>query len=53
MSGLTRDGAAEHVSRDHILRGKLGQEKAHFPYSADDHEKDWQPYPVDPSSAKE
>ena len=46
MSRLTRDGAAEPVSRDQILRHERGQEKKHFPCSAD-HEQDWQPYPVD------
>ena len=32
-----------------ILRRERGQENIHFPCSAD-HEQDWQPYPVDPSS---
>ena len=36
MSRLTRDGTAEPVSRDQILRC--------------DHEQDWQPFPVDPYS---
>ena len=31
MSRLTRDGTAETVSRDQILRRKRGQRKAHFP----------------------
>ena len=44
---MTRDGTAEHVSRDQILRRERGQGKMHFPCSAD-HEQDWQPYPVDP-----
>ena len=48
MSRLTRDGTAEPVSRDqiirHVDRGIL------FSCSAD-HEQDWQPYPVDPYSA--
>ena len=48
MSRLTRDGTAEPVSRDQILRRERGQGKTHFPCSAD-HEQDWQPYPVDPS----
>ena len=39
---LTRDGKAEPVSRDRILRHVGGQENIHFPRSAD-HEKDWQP----------
>ena len=50
MSRLTRDGAAEPVSRDQILRHARGQGNVHFPCSAG-HEQDWQPYPVDPYSA--
>ena len=50
MSRLTRDGTAEPVSRDQILRHARGQENINFPCSAD-HEQDWQPYPVDPHSA--
>ena len=50
MSKLTRDGTAEPVSRDQILRHARGQGNVHFPCSAD-HEQDWQPYPVDPYSA--
>ena len=50
MSRLTRNGTAEPVSRDQILRHARGQENVHFPCSAD-HEQDWQPYPVDPYSA--
>ena len=50
MSRLTRDGTAEPVSRDQILRHVRGQGNTHFPCSAD-HEQDWQPYPVDPYSA--
>ena len=46
MSRLTRDGTAEPVSRDQILRHARGQGNIHFPCSAD-HEQDWQPYPVD------
>ena len=46
MSRLTRDGTAEPVSRDQILRREDGQENIHFPCSAD-HEQDWQPYSVD------
>ena len=49
MSRLTRDRAAEPVSRDQILRRERGQGNIHFPCSAD-HEQDWQPYPVDPYS---
>ena len=50
MSRLTRDGTAEPVSRDQILRLARGQGNIHFPCSAD-HEQGWQPYPVDPYSA--
>ena len=49
MSRLTRDGTAEPVSRDEILRGRRGQATNIFPCSAD-HEQDWQFYPVDPHS---
>ena len=45
-----RDGTAEPVSRDQILRHARGQGNIHFPCSAD-HEQDWQPYPVDPYSS--
>ena len=45
---MTRDRTTESVSRDQILvRRERGQGKNHFPCSAD-HERDWQPYPVDP-----
>ena len=50
MSKLTRDGTAEPVSRDQILRHVRGQGNIDFPCSAD-LEQDWQPYPVDPYSA--
>ena len=50
MSRLTRDGTAEPVSRDQMLRHVRGQGNIHFPCSAD-HEQNWQPYPVDPYSA--
>ena len=50
MSRLTRDGTAEPVSRDQIIRHARGQGNIHFPCSAD-HEQDWQSYPVDPYSA--
>ena len=50
MSRPTRDGTAEPVSRDQILRHARGQGNIPFPCSAD-HEQDWQPYPVDPNSA--
>ena len=49
MSGLTRDGTAEPVSRDQILRHVRGQGNIMFSCSAD-HEQDWQHYPVDPYS---
>ena len=47
MSRLTRDGTAEPVSRDQIIRCERGQGNTHFPCSAD-HQQDWQPYSVDP-----
>ena len=47
---MTRDGTAEPVSRDQILRHVRGQGNIHFPCPAD-HVQDWQPYPVDPFSA--
>ena len=50
MSRLTRDGTAEPVPRDPILRHARGQGNVQFSCSAD-HEQDWQPYPVDPYSA--
>ena len=49
MSRLTRDGTAEPVSQDQIIRHARGQGNFHFPCSAD-HGQDWQPYPVDPYS---
>ena len=49
LSRLTRDGTAESVSREQILRRECGQGNIHFPCSAD-HEQDWQSYPVDPNS---
>ena len=49
MSRLKRDGTAEPVSRDQILRRERGQGNINFPRSVD-HEQDWQPYPVDPYS---
>ena len=51
MSRLTRDGTAEPVWLEKILRRKRGQGNTHFPCSAD-HEQDWQPYPVDPYSTE-
>ena len=44
MSRLTRDGAAEPVSRDQNLRRERVQGDFHFPCSAD-HEEDWNPLP--------
>ena len=49
MSRLTRDGTAEPVSRDQILRRERGQGNIVFPCSAD-HEQGWQHYSVDPHS---
>ena len=50
MSRLTRDGAAEPVSRDPISQARTGTGEYYFPCSADP-EQDWQPYAVDPHSA--
>ena len=50
MNRLTRDGTAEPVSRDQILRHERGQGNMHFPCSAN-HEQDWQPSSVDSYSA--
>ena len=50
MSRLARDGTAEPVSRDRILRRERGQGNVYFPCSTD-HDQDWQPYQVDPYSA--
>ena len=52
MSRLTRDGTAEPISRDQILRRERGQGNIHFPCfpCSADHEQDKQPYPVDPYS---
>ena len=49
MSRLTRDGTAEPVSRDQILRHEREQANIHFPCSAEQLQ-DWQPYPVEPYS---
>ena len=46
MSKLTRDGTAEPVSRDQILRRERGQRINHFSCSDADHEQDWQPCPA-------
>ena len=50
MNRLMRDGTAEPVSRDQVLRHARGQGNIHFPGSAD-HEQDWHSYPIDPYSA--
>ena len=50
MNRLKRDGTAEPVSRDRILRRDRGQGNIHFPCSAD-HGQDWELYPVDLYSA--
>ena len=52
MSGLTRDGTAEPVSPDQILRRERGQGKIYISLCSADHERDWQPYPVDPYSTE-
>ena len=49
MSRLTREGTAEPVSREKILRYKRGQGFFFFFCSAD-HVQDWQPYPFGPYS---
>ena len=49
MSRLTRDGTAEPVLQEQILRRVRGQGNIRFSCSAD-HEQVWQPYPVDPYS---
>ena len=51
MTGLTRDGTAESVSRDQMLRRERGQRKKQFPCSAD-RDQDSQPNPVDPYSSR-
>ena len=52
MCGLTRDGTAEPVSRDQIIRREREQGNSFFPSSSADREQDWQPYPVDPNSVE-
>ena len=51
----TWDGTAEpmHLARPNsqARMRERGQANIHFPRSAD-HEQDWQPYPIDPYSAK-
>ena len=48
MSRLARDGMAEPVSRDQVLRRERGQGKKNFSAGR---EQDWPPYPVDLYSA--
>ena len=51
MGRVARDGTAEPVSQDQILRRERGNGNiVRFPCSAD-HKQDWQPYPVDLYSA--
>ena len=50
MSRVARDGTAESVAGNQILRRERGQGNINFPCSADD-EHDWQPHPVDSYSA--
>ena len=47
MGRLMRDGTAERVLRDQILRHVRGRRNINFPCLAD-HEQDWQRFPVDP-----
>ena len=47
MSRLTRDGTAEPISQNRILRRERGQRNIYFLCSAE-HEQDWRPYPIDP-----
>ena len=47
-SRLARDGTAEPVSRNQIIR----RGKIHIIPCPADHEQDWEPYPVDPYSAE-
>ena len=47
MNRLPRDGTAEPVSQDQILRRERGQGNIHFPCCSADHVQDWQPYLVD------
>ena len=51
MGRLPRDGTAEPVSRDRILRRERGNGKNVF-FSSVGNEQDWQPDPVDPYSAE-
>ena len=47
MGRPMRDGIAESVSRDQILRRERRQGNIHLPCSVP-HKQDWQPYLVDP-----
>ena len=54
MSRLARDGTAEPVLRDQILRLERGQGKNKQTKNCSaDHEQDWQSYPVDRYSAEQ
>ena len=46
MSKLTRDGTAEPVSRNQMLRRERGQRIINYLCSVAGHEQDWQPCPV-------
>ena len=49
---MTRDGTAEPVRADQILKkSEQGQKNVHFSCSAD-HWQVWQPYTIDPYPAK-
>ena len=50
MGRLTRDGTAEPVSRDQILRRERRHREILYFSCSSDHEQDWQPYPIDPYS---
>ena len=53
MSELTRDGTAEPVSRDHMLRRERGQEKNKIPIQLTTSKiNNPEPYAVDPYSTK-
>ena len=45
MARLKRDGIAEPIPRDQILRRERAQGNINFPCSAD-RGQDWQPYPL-------
>ena len=48
---IEKKQTAKSVSRGQIIRREQGQGNVPFPCQAN-HEQDWQPYPVDPYSAK-